>query len=317
MTCNTSSTATLLFDELTAGESITLPDIDLSSPDFDIPNSSLSTIHPISDTSLTNLSSKNGTFDLVVSSIKSLLEAEYKSNRISGAEYSKAFIALIEAALNNSVNFLLQRDTATLQAERAKVELAASRIAAFEAKVRLATATLLAKNQAVELAINKIKLALIDAEYCTAKYNLENMLPETLALQVAQKETAQYQLNEILPKQALLTDSQVASTNADTFNKLEQNQLIKEQVETARAATLDTRRDGNPIAGSVSVEKSLQLQQKLSFELSSKLNAAKMFADAWTVSKTVDNAIEPPTAFANPSLESILQTIKTAHNLGS
>lgn len=131
------------------------------------------------------------------------------------------------------------------------------------------------------------------------------------------KETAQYQLNEILPKQALLTDSQVASTNADTFNKLEQNQLIKEQVETARAATLDTRRDGNPIAGSVSVEKSLQLQQKLSFELSSKLNAAKMFVDAWTVSKTVDNAIEPPTSFANPSLESILQTIKTAHNLGS
>lgn len=315
-TCGTGVVATTLFEELTAGESFELPAIDLDGTEFTIPIADLSSLIPVTNAALTS-SDGSGTFDILVNSIRGILDKEYRSNRINGAEYVRSLIELIVAALNNSVTFALQRDQSVIQAETAKVQLAAARIAATEAKVRLATALIEARNQAIALAKGKVELALADAQYCTAKYTLETMLPEQLALQVVQKETAQYQLTEILPKQAVLTEAQTATTNADTFNKLEQNQLIKEQVEAARAATLDTRRDGSPVAGSTGVEKALHTQQKISFELSSKLNAAKMFADAYTVAKTADNATLPPAAFANPSLQGILESIISSHGLGT
>ena len=293
MSCDSSGTSNLLYTALLNGETFELPDFDINDTDFDLPVSDLSSLVPITNSSLTSPQG-GGTFDVIVGSIKSLLEIEYRANRLNGAEYTRAFIALIEAALSNSVSYLLQRDAAFIQAEKAKVELAMSRIQATEGKVRLAIAKLQAKNQAIELATGKIKLALADVEYCTAKFNLENMLP----------------------KQVTLAESQIANTNSDTFNKLEQNQLIKEQVEAARGATLNTRRDGTTIVGTIGVEKALQVQQTKSFDLSSKLSGAKLFTDAWTVSKTADIGTPLPLAFNVDSLEVILGNIKTTHEIG-
>lgn len=315
-TCGTSAVATDLFEDLTTGESFELPVVDLDGSEFNIPVADLSSLVPLTNSALT-ASNGSGTFDILVNSIRGILDKEYKANRINGAEYVRSLVELITAALNNSVTFALQRDQSLIQAETAKVQLAAARIAATEAKVRLATALIEAKNQAIVLAKGKVELALADVQYCTAKYNLDTMLPEQLAMQIAQKETAQYQLSEIMPKQAALADAQTATTNADTFNKLEQNALIKEQVEAARAATLDTRRDGSPVVGSMGVEKALHTQQKESFVLSSKLNAAKMFADAYIVAKTADSATTPPPAFDNTSLQTILESIIASHSLGN
>ena len=266
MSCDSSGTSNLLYTALLNGETFELPDFDINDTDFDLPVSDLSSLVPITNSSLTSPQG-GGTFDVIVGSIKSLLEIEYRANRLNAA---------------------------FIQAEKAKVELAMSRIQATEGKVRLAIAKLQAKNQAIELATGKIKLALADVEYCTAKFNLENMLP----------------------KQVTLAESQIANTNSDTFNKLEQNQLIKEQVEAARGATLNTRRDGTTIVGTIGVEKALQVQQTKSFDLSSKLSGAKLFTDAWTVSKTADIGTPLPLAFNVDSLEVILGNIKTTHEIG-
>lgn len=313
-TCGTSAVATDLFEELTTGESFELPVVDLDGSEFNIPVADLSSLVPLTNSALT-APNGSGTFDILVNSIRGILDKEYKANRINGAEYVRSLVELITAALNNSVTFALQRDQSLIQAETAKVQLAAARIAATEAKVRLATALIEAKNQAIVLAKGKIELALADVQYCTAKYNLETMLPEQFALQVTQKETAQYQLSEIMPKQAALADAQTATTNADTFNKLEQNALIKEQVEAARAATLDTRRDGSTVVGSIGVEKALHNQQRESFILSGKLNAAKLFADAYAVNRTTDNELPPPPAFGESTLQSVLSSIISSHGL--
>ena len=82
-----------------------------------------------------------------------------------------------------------------------------------------------------------------------------------------------------------------------------------------RAQTLDTRSDGSTVVGAVGKQKDLYSQQIKSYQRDSELKAAKLFADAWTVQKTVDEGFVAPANFQNPSLDSVLGHIKTNNNL--
>lgn len=70
---------------------------------------------------LTNadLTTKNvggdGAFDVIMESVHNHLGKEYENGRITGQEYTKAYIALTTAALSSAVQFLLARDTAYWQ----------------------------------------------------------------------------------------------------------------------------------------------------------------------------------------------------------
>ena len=95
----------------------------------------------------------------------------------------------------------------------------------------------------------------------------------------------------------------------------QQHELLVEQTEVQRAQTLDTRSDGITVVGTVGKQKDLYSQQIVSYQRDSELKAAKLFADAWTVQKTVDEGFVAPANFQNPSLDSVLGHIKTNNNL--
>ena len=95
----------------------------------------------------------------------------------------------------------------------------------------------------------------------------------------------------------------------------QQHELLVEQTEVQRAQTLDTRSDGITVVGTVGKQKDLYSQQIKSYQRDSELKAAKLFADAWTVQKTVDEGFVAPANFQNPSLDSVLGHIKTNNNL--
>ena len=95
----------------------------------------------------------------------------------------------------------------------------------------------------------------------------------------------------------------------------QQHELLVEQTEVQRAQTLDTRSDGSTVVGAVGKQKDLYSQQIKSYQRDSELKAAKLFADAWTVQKTVDEGFVAPANFQNPSLDSVLGHIKTNNNL--
>ena len=95
----------------------------------------------------------------------------------------------------------------------------------------------------------------------------------------------------------------------------QQYELLVEQTEVQRAQTLDTRSDGSTVVGAVGKQKDLYSQQIKSYQRDSELKAAKLFADAWTVQKTVDEGFVAPANFQNPSLDSVLGHIKTNNNL--
>lgn len=292
MACGTDSVASGLYTAMLAGENFVFPVVDLSSSEFDIPPASTLPIEALNnDTLTTRVVDGAGTFDAVAASMAAHLKAEYNANRITGAEYTKAYTALLEAALANSVQYLLQRNEVNLRAELLRVQLVQAKVEIYTAKVKLQSAIIEAKLGTANFALTKIKLVTEEANYCSSKYTLDN----------------------ILPKQSTLLTSQIGDTNASIGIKLKQRDLTQEQVETQRAQTLDTRTDGVTVTGNLGKEKDLHAQQILNFRRDAEVKAARLFTEAWITSKTIDEALLPPSNFDNPSLDSILGVVKTNH----
>lgn len=104
--------------------------------------------------------------------------------------------------------------------------------------------------------------------------------------------TAKYNLANILPQQL---------------------KLVTEQTEVQRAQTLNTRSDGSPVAGVLGKQRDLYEQQIDSYQEDSQLKAARLFADAWTVQKTVDEGLEPPNGFTNAEVQKALAKVQQRH----
>lgn len=286
-TCNADEVALDLLTSLTAGKDFNIEEPDLSGPEFDIPpvtdNPLFQDLTRLTNEDLTTREPKgSGTFDALMESAKLHIREEYEKNRITGSDFTKAYIALTEAALGNAVQFLLGKDqaywtavTAQLQARQAEVAVVIARVQLEIEKVRLKATIFEARNQEATYALTMMKLSTESAAYCTAEYNLENLLP----------------------KQGLLLDEQV--------------KLTKEQYEAARAQTMDTRSDGPPVLGAMGKQKDLYNQQITSYQRDAEVKAGKLFTDAWITMKTIDEGITPPSGFTNVSIDTVLTKLKT------
>jgi hypothetical protein len=207
------------------------------------------------------------------------LKEEFDKGRITGEMYAKSYMALAEAVMGNSVQFLLGRDqaywqavTARLAALQARVAVITARVSLEIAKAELQKTRIEAMRSRAEYALTKMKVSSESIAYCMAKFNLDNILPVNL-------------------------------------------NMVKEQYEAARSQTLDTRSDGTVVLGSIGKQKALYTQQITSYQRDSEVKAAKLFTDAWTVQKTINEALLAPTGFTNTSLDTVLTALKTNNNL--
>lgn len=271
------------FDALTAGVDFDIPEVDLSGAAFSPPATSgplYAAVTKLTNADLTTGEvGGTGTFDVLMGGFKAHLDGEYKANRISGAEYTKAFIALTEGAMGNAVQYLLGKDTAYWQAlgaqvaaQIAGVQLVTARVGLETAKVQMQQAVIEAKKGAAEYALAKMKLANEAATFDISKYTLANILPQ-------------------------------------------QKLLLLEQTEAQRAQTLDTRTNGDPVTGSVGKQKELYSQQITAYKRDAETKVAKIFTDAWITMKTIDEGLLPPTGFENLSLNGILTVLKANNDL--
>lgn len=306
MGCGADTEANALLTSLLTGEDTTLPVIDFNSDIFKIPDEileNLTKVQPrIENKDLTEVSlDGSGVFDLLMRSYKAHLKQEYDSHRITGNEYTKAYIALTESAMSQSVQFLVSRDAAYWQSATAQMQALTARTQAQIAMMQLATAKFEALTSKASYGLTKMKIATEDQAYCTAKFNLDVLLPKQgnlldaqIAQQEAQTDTAVFTLGQILPQQKL---------------------LLVEQTEVQRAQTLDTRADGANIVGAVGKQKDLYNQQITSYQRDAEVKAAKLFTDAWITQKTMDEALAAPNGFTNTSIDTILTALKTNNNL--
>ena len=321
MSCGAEAEGNSLFQTLTAGVSFEIPQIDVTGPSFQIPGGMDSELYKevtrIANSELTTTTlDGTGTFDVLMRGFKAHLKEEYNQSRITGAEYTKAYTALVESAMAQGVQFLLGKDASFWQAMSAQIQAITAKLQLETARVRHTTAQLEALNQEATFALTKMRLANENMQYCIGKFNHEQMLPAQKTGQDIANRTAVYNLDMIMPLQKVGLEH---SNSTALFNLQamlpQQHELLVEQTEVQRAQTLDTRSDGITVVGTVGKQKDLYSQQIVSYQRDSELKAAKLFADAWTVQKTVDEGFVAPANFQNPSLNTVLEHIKTNNNL--
>lgn len=277
MSCSAEVEANRLLEELTKGDDFTLPDIDMSGPEWDIPGGDGSPIFgaitKITNESLTTREvGGSGTFDALMESAHNHLKAEFKANRITGGEYTKAYIAMMESCMSNAVQFLLGRDQAYWAAALAQIQAVTARVTLATSKAQFVLAKLQALSAKSEYALTKMKIATESETYCAALFNASQMLPQQL-------------------------------------------KLVTEQTEAQRAQTLDTRTDGAVVKGSVGKQKELYSQQITSYQRDAEVKASKLFTDAWITQKTIDEGLNPPNGFTNASIDTILTKLKSNNGL--
>lgn len=277
MSCSAEVEANRLLEELTKGDDFTLPDIDMSGPEWDIPGGDGSPIFgaitKVTNESLTTREvGGSGTFDALMESAHNHLKAEFKANRITGGEYTKAYIAMMESCMSNAVQFLLGRDQAYWAAALAQIQAVTARVTLATSKAQFVLAKIQALSAKSEYALTKLKIATESETYCAALFNADQMLPQQL-------------------------------------------KLLTEQTEAQRAQTLDTRTDGALVKGSVGKQKELYSQQITSYQRDAEVKASKLFTDAWITQKTIDEGLNPPNGFTNASIDTILTKLKSNNGL--
>ncbi len=354
--CGAGTLANDLKTELLDGEVVTLPVIDITGPDYEIPAEStdpiFQDIQRLVNTDLTERRvDGNGTFDALMQGFNVHLTREYENNRITGEQYTKAYTALVEGAMSNAVSFLLGKDqafwqavTAQQQARLTEIQAVIARVGLQKAKVELAMVQIQARNEEANYALTKMRLATESVQYCTAKYQLEELLPQQKLLAAQQirvtteaADLAVLNRTDMFPqqvellgkqitqleKQTLMVEAQTETVNYTNTNMLPQQvtqleaqtDMVREQIEAARAQTSNNRTDGVPVAGLLGMQKSLFAQQITSYQRDAEIKAARPFIDAWITMKTIDEGVEPPTGFTNANLDQVLATIKANNDL--
>lgn len=231
MGCGADTEANVLLTSLTAGISIDIPVLDLDN--IVVPEGSdLSTLV----TKLTNedLTSRTvggtGTFDALMESVKTHLQQEYDAGRLVGADYTRAYIELTSAVMGNATQFLLGRDRVFWEGQTAQLAALTAAVQLQMAKIQAAQALFEANTVKVNYAKTKIQLAGEDMQYCSLKFNYEQILPEQLAGMKEQKEAARAQtldtrtdgsmVTGTIGKQRDLYNQQIVSYKRDAETKV-------------------------------------------------------------------------------------------------
>lgn len=284
--------ANSLLTSLLQGQDFSVPIINLDDTIFDQPPSTGPIYEDIDRIVIADLTTGipcgEGVFDKLMASLTAHLKVEFEANRISGAEYTKAYIGVITAALQTSSQFLLAKDQAywqallvQAQAKAADVDLITARVSLATAKVNAARAQFEASTAEANYGLTKMKISTEDATYA-------NM--------VRQGEGLDFTNDNILPKQ---------------------ENLLQEQIEVQRAQTHNSRTDGTLVAGSVGKQKDLYTQQIDSYKRDAETKAVKMFVDAWIAQKTMDEGLLAPDQFTNTNINEMLLAIRANLSMGS
>lgn len=339
MTCNPVPTAEEMFDALKEG--VTFPDLSgVVMPTFPEVDDTIFSTDPIIEIeSLTEgKAGGSGVFDRLMTSVTAHLDRERTAGRITNNDFAKSYVDFSNGAMGAAIQFLLQKDqvrwaalAAQTQAKLALVSLATAQVGLEEAKYRMRLMAYQAAGAEAQTALLKMQLATARVEFCTAEYNLENILPKQADNLVAQKlqieaqtESITRTTEDLLPEQVRTAEAAADAQIYQTANILpqqleqliEQTKVTTEQYETQRAQTLDTRSNGTtPVAGTLGKQKELHTRQIQSYRQDAQLKAAKPFTDAWITMKTIDEGTLPPTNFNNANLDAILAILRADNDL--
>lgn len=245
-----------------------------------------------------------GLFDELMRSVNSHLKKEFSDGRLVGADYAQVYLTAISGAMQNASNFVL-----SMERTNKEIDLIDEQIKQAEKQ-----------NELLEL--QKIKLGI---ENDTAQFNLDYILPQQLNLLTAQvaQTTAQ---TGLINEQTSTQQKQQVQLDAQTALTGKQEVLVDEQIKAAtyqyttptagllyaqyeksmqevavltqKKITEEAQTSGNEgtVSGLIGKEMQLKQNQADSFIRDAEQKAAKLYADAFQVSFSVnpDGGVNTP-----------------------
>lgn len=291
-----------LYYNLTKSDNFNLDNLHINPDDFRLPDGLLDKIinYKVSAT-LEEVTTKDpdgtGAFDTFMTAISKHLEKEFSQGRIVGADYSNAYIAAMQMALQQAVDFVLKKDQVYISATTAQLAAIDAAIGIIKSKIALITAQIQAYIAQTQYAGEKLKLSNLHETYITliAQYN---KLCEEVNVQKAQTSGTR-------------TDNATVAGSIGAQIQMinEQIKLVREQIESARAQTLDTRTDGTVVKGQIGKQKDVASQQIIAFKQKAGIDAANIASNAWITSKGMNDAVEAPTSMQNAALNNVVDQV--------
>lgn len=291
-----------LYYNLTKSDNFNLDNLQINPDDFKLPDGLLDKIinYKVSAT-LEEVTTKDpdgtGAFDTFMTAISKHLEKEFSQGRIVGADYSNAYIAAMQMALQQAVDFVLKKDQVFISATTAQLAAIDAAIGIIKSKIALITAQIQAYITQTQYAGEKLKLSNLHETYITliAQYN---KLCEEVNVQKAQTSGTR-------------TDNATVAGSIGAQIQMinEQIKLVREQIESARAQTLDTRTDGAVVKGQIGKQKDVASQQIIAFKQKAGIDAANIASNAWITSKGMNDAVEAPTSMQNAALNNVVDQV--------
>ena len=213
-----------ILNNITQGLDFTIPNVDFDDTIFDIPEALANALQKVPEPLTIGLLTDctvdgDGCFDKIMTACKAHLKMEYDEGRITGAEYTKAYTAMMQSALQFAVQYLLGKDNAYYQALGTQAQALAGNIDAYTAKVRLAIA--------------QAQAHITKAQYANQVLGLYAVEKQT-GLVSAQTDTQEKQ-QALLHEQTEQAHAQVSDTQLDGSTPVtgytgNQNKLLQQQV---------------------------------------------------------------------------------------
>lgn len=280
-----------------------------------------------------------GAFDVFMSAISKHLEKEFSQGRIVGADYSNAYLAAMQMALQQAVDFVLKKDQVFITTATSQLTAINAAIEIIKAKISLVLAQIQVYTAQTEYANKKLALATLHEQYINLTAQYDNLLKERerIEAQTAQLTAQTSQIPEQtkhiqaqtaqVMEQMEATRGQTLGTRTDgtiiagsigasvkhSEKQIEvmsaQIKLLGEQFETARAQTLDVRSDNQPVKGQIGKQKDVASQQIIAFKQKAGIDAANIASNAWITSKGMNDAVEAPTAMQNAALNNVVDQV--------
>lgn len=266
--------ANALLTSLLNGTMFNIPTLDLTGAEFQFPDDGTGPLYTqVSRVDVADITDGtvggSGAFDKIATSLKAHLREEFDAGRITGDQYTKAYISMMESALSNATNFVLARESNFWDAINAQMTAITGRYGLEIRKFELSKSQIETELQKIAYATGKLSLATAEVNYDTAAYNLSDMLPQQLANLGKEEDMLDVQIVNA-GKDGLLIDSRTTLTDKQALQVVRQTTHVDKEEAVMDAQILLTGKQGDMITAQISHEAAKELQTIESTTLLSK-----------------------------------------------
>lgn len=215
-----------VLEALTKDLNFNVPEIDLNDDSLKIPPELLEALKKepsiVSRESVTNIDEEQykssnkhtitgtGSFDVFMSAYAKHLEREYAEKRIQGAEYAQVYTQLMGQAMEQALNFELNKEKAHWEGILAQLQAITGACEVYKAKIELALAQVQALTAKAQYANAVAQLGILDAQYGNALAQRDNIL--------AQTDKTREDINLTVKQEAMVSQQTVSFKRRDEYN---------------------------------------------------------------------------------------------------